>query len=103
MPLSERQRNVLRANALRDKAEALLQGLLDAKRVTERELERLNRPDSMRIVKGCSSIEEGIRSTRRMIETLNRSLAEARRELEDEDLAILDEVMEPHGAPPLAG
>ncbi len=102
MPLSERQRNVLRANALRDKAEALLQGLLDAKRVTEREMDRLNRSDSMRIVKGSSSIEEGIRSTRRMIETLNSSLADARRELEDEDLAILDE-LERHDAPSIAG
>lgn len=93
--MNKRQMILLETNALRDKAEALLKGLIDAKTVTERELARLNRPDALRVVTGRSSIEEGIESTRRMIETLNRSLAQARRDLDDEDLALLEELDAP--------
>ncbi len=90
--LTERQRILLETNALRDKAEALLKGLLEAKRVTERELAKFNRPDAMRMVTGRTSIDDGIASTRRMIETLNRSLAQAKRDLDDEDIALLDDL-----------
>lgn len=90
--LTKRQQIVLETNALRDKAEALLKGLIDAKSVTERELARLNRNDPIRLVTGRSSIEDGIESTRRMIEQLNRSLAQARRDLDDADMALLDEL-----------
>ena len=92
MAMTERQRIMLETNALRDKAEALLRGLLDAKAVTEREMARLKRPDPMQLVTGRSSIDDGIASTRRMIETLNRSLAQARRDLDDDDIAMLDEL-----------
>ena len=90
--MTERQRIMLETNALRDKAEALLKGLVDAKSVTEREMARLNRSDPMRLVTGKTSIDDGISSIKRMIETLNRSLAQARRDLDDDDIALLDEL-----------
>lgn len=102
MAITQRQLIMLETNALRDKAEALLKGLIDAKTVTERELARLNRPDVMRLVTGRSSIEDGIASTRRMIETLNRSLAQAKRDLDDEDIALLDELLDEEPPAPQA-
>lgn len=89
--ITQRQRLVLETNAARDKAEALLQNLLDAKRVTERELSRYQREDPMRTVTGRTAIDDAIASTRRMIETLNRSLREAERELAEEEAAGLHE------------
>lgn len=83
---------MLETNALRDKAEALLRGLIDAKAVTEREMARFNREDAMAKVTGRSAIEDGIASTKRMIESLNRSLAQSRRDLNDDDIALLDEL-----------
>lgn len=100
MAITQRQLIMLETNALRDKAEALLKGLMDAKTVTERELARLNRPDVMRMITGRSSIEDGIASTRRMIETLNKSLAQAKRDLDDEDIALLDELLDEEPAAP---
>ncbi len=91
--MTKRQRIMLETNAARDRAEALLKGLLDAKSVTERELARFNREDPMQMVKGRSAIDDAIASTRRMIETLNRSLEDARREVDDDAVlaGILDE------------
>lgn len=92
MAITTRQRLLLETNALRDKAEALLKGLEDAKRITERELARFNRVDAMECVRGRSSLDQGIVSTRRMIETLNQSLANTEQRFDDDDLALLDEI-----------
>jgi len=92
--ITQRRRVLLETNAARDKAEALLQNLMDAKRITERELSRFSREDPKRSVTGRSAIDDAIASTRRMIETLNRSLHEAERELAEEEAA---------GAPQAAG
>ncbi|MEC9374701.1 MAG: hypothetical protein VYC34_12690 [Planctomycetota bacterium] len=89
MPITERQRIVLETNAARDKAEALLRGLLDAKAVTERELSRLRREDPMRQVRGRSAIDNAISSTKRMIDTLNRSLEDAAHAI-DEDCELAE-------------
>ena len=83
MTAKDLQRVMLETTATRDRAEALLEGLLRAKDETERERERLNRVDHMKELTGQSSIETAITSTRRMIETLNRSIRDARRELDE--------------------
>ena len=50
------QRVVLETTATRDRAEALLEGLIRAKEETERERERLNRRDQIKELTGQSSI-----------------------------------------------
>lgn len=81
MTAEDLQRVVLETTATRDRAEALLEGLLRAKEETERERDRLNRVDQMKELTGKSSIDNAIASTRRMIDTLNRTIREARREI----------------------
>ena len=83
MTAEDLQRLVLETTATRDRAEALLEGLLRAKDETERERERLNRVDPMKELTGRSSIDNAIDSTRRMIDTLNRTIRNARRELSE--------------------
>ncbi len=77
MVLSEQQRIVLETNAARDRAEALLQRLLEAKSECEREMSDLRRTDVYKTVTGRSAIENAIASTRRMIDTLNHALEQA--------------------------
>lgn len=97
MTATEQQRFVVKTVAARDRAEALLSGLIDAKQVTERELSRLRREDPMRLVKGRSAIDDAIASTRRMIDTLERSLREAEREMAEADRRHLTECAAGHG------
>ena len=77
----ELKRVVLESTATRDRAEALLEGLMRAKEETERERERLNRRDQIKELTGESSIESAISSTKRMIETLNKTIREAKGQL----------------------
>lgn len=80
MALTEKQRVVLETNAARDRAEALLRGLMDAKAESEKQMAAFKRPDAYKAVTGKSSIDNAIASTRRLIETLNRELDRAQRE-----------------------
>lgn len=77
--LSAEQRLVLETNARRDRAEAVLQSLLLAKAECEKQLARFRRPDMMKSVTGKSALDAAIASTQRMVESLNRTLSEARR------------------------
>ncbi|MCK4872883.1 MAG: hypothetical protein KAS72_09175 [Phycisphaerales bacterium] len=90
--LTDRQLILLETNAARDKAEALLHGLMQAKEEAERQLAEHEQRDPIKVVTGRSSIDSAISTTKRMIQTLNRRMAEARRDLLDEDMAILDEM-----------
>ena len=60
-------------NATREKAEVLLQGLIEAKTRTESELSKLRRTDAYKAVTGRSALDNAIASTRRMIESLDRT------------------------------
>ncbi|TVQ60351.1 MAG: hypothetical protein EA379_08330 [Phycisphaerales bacterium] len=82
MALNEKQRVLLETNAARDRAEALLRGLLDAKAESEKQMATFKRPDAYKAVTGKSSIDNAIASTRRLIETLNRELDRAQREIQ---------------------
>ncbi|MHC4975254.1 MAG: hypothetical protein ACYTF7_01460 [Planctomycetota bacterium] len=95
--MSELQQALLQTTATRDRAEALLEGLMRAKDEVERERARQNRVDLMQQVVGRTSIDNAIASTRRMIDTLNRILRETRRELASEK--TLDFGPRPEDAP----
>ncbi len=84
--MTERQRMLMETAAVRDKAEALLRSLLDAKAKSEAYLAELRQPDKVRQVTGRSSMDNAIASTQRMIETLNRQLEGLKRGVSEEDL-----------------
>jgi hypothetical protein len=77
--------------AARDQAEALLRGLLDAKTQSEKHLSELRQPDALKAVTGRSAMDNGIAAVQRMIETLNRVTSDLKRDLTDQDLAMLEE------------
>lgn len=61
---------------LRERAEALLKSLQDAKRRCDRQLTKSNRTDPMIQVTGKSSLDEAIATARRTIDVLDRAAAE---------------------------
>jgi hypothetical protein len=73
----------------RDEANKLLQSLLDAKKVSERNLASINQDDLLKRVTGNSSMDNAIASTRKLIDSFNRVIDDLRRNLSDEDLAAL--------------
>lgn len=77
----------------RDEAKALLETLLNAKRCSERNLAEMRRSDLVKQVTGKSSMDNAIDSTRRLIESFDRVLADLKTSLSEEDLDVLDEVM----------
>jgi hypothetical protein len=91
MAITERQRILLQFTSAREKAEILLRGLLDAKAQSEKHLADTRQRDAVKQVTGRSSMENAIASTQRMIETLSRNITQLRRELSEEDAAMLDE------------
>lgn len=76
----------------RDEARTLLNTLLEAKHVSERNLASINRADMIKQVTGKSSMDTAIDSTKRLIDSFDRVLGELKTTLTDEDLAVLDEV-----------
>jgi hypothetical protein len=87
--MSERQRILRETNQVRDKAEALLRGLMEAKDASERHLASIREFDPMKRLTGHSSMDNAIHSTRRMIDSLDRALNQLKHELSDEDLALM--------------
>jgi hypothetical protein len=73
---------LLETTATRDRAEVLLRSLLDFKSQSERNLSELRQPDAFKNVTGRSSLDNAIASTQRMIEALNRVIAQSKKELE---------------------
>lgn len=74
-----RQDTLAKATRERERAEGLLRHLLEAKAASERNLANSNEKDPMKSVTGRSSFDNAIASTRRMIEVLDRTCAEAQR------------------------
>ncbi len=72
----------------RAKAQRLLDGLIAAKSASERRLADLRQTDLLSRVTGRSSIDNAIESTRRMIEMIDRLLADLRWTLESDRLAL---------------
>ncbi|MFG0328420.1 MAG: hypothetical protein ACF8PN_00855 [Phycisphaerales bacterium] len=88
MSFSGRQRILLETNMARDKAEALLAGLINAQRVVDRQTPN----DLGGDIVSRESIDRAISTTKRLIATLNESLRGAYDDLSDPELAILDEL-----------
>jgi len=65
--------------ATRDRAEALLRALLDYKVQSEKNLSELRQPDTFKSVTGRSSLDNAIASTQRMIEALDRVIAQSKK------------------------
>lgn len=84
-----KQRMIEETTKRRDDAVALLKSLLDAKSVSERNLEQIQQPDLIKQVTGRSSMDNAIASTRRLIDSFNRVLDDLRRNMSDEDAATL--------------
>lgn len=87
--MSERQRILRETTLVREKAQALLQGLIEAKSSSEKHLDEIRQLDPLKRLTGQSSMDNAISSTRRMIESLDRALEQLRTDLTDEDLALL--------------
>ena len=77
------------AKQRRDDAVVLLKSLLDAKSISERNLEELQQPDLIKQVTGRSSMDNAIASTRRLIDSFNRVLDDLRRNLSEEDIRVI--------------
>lgn len=77
MVLNEKQRLVVETRAAKDRAEAILQRLLEAKAQTEQELSSLRRTDAFKAVTGRSAIDNAIAATRRMIDSLSHAIDQA--------------------------
>ncbi|MCB9845720.1 MAG: hypothetical protein H6811_07020 [Phycisphaeraceae bacterium] len=92
--MTERQRILIDTTIARDKAQTLLRGLLDAKARSEKHLRDSRQIDAMKTVTGRSSMDNAIASTQRMVEALNRAIDQAKRDLSEEDLALLDDVLD---------
>lgn len=92
---SARQQVLVQTLATRQNAERLLTSLLRAQAECDQQLQKEQRSDAMKSVTGSSSLDRAIASTRRMIEQLDRSLEEARKDVSQ------DEEPEAAAAPPL--
>ncbi len=86
---STKQQMIQETTRRRDDAVALLRSLLDAKSISERNLQQLQQPDLVKQVTGSSSMDNAIASTRRLIDSFNRVLDDLRRNLSDEDLELI--------------
>ncbi|MEQ9207755.1 MAG: hypothetical protein RLN78_10345 [Phycisphaerales bacterium] len=73
----------------RDEATKLLESLLDAKRVSERNLASINQDDMLKRVTGNSSMDNAIASTRKLIDSFNRVIDDLRRNLGDDELSLV--------------
>ncbi|MGD9789239.1 MAG: hypothetical protein AB7Q00_06835 [Phycisphaerales bacterium] len=87
--MNERARIIEETSKARDRASALLKGLMDAKASSERHLSETGQRDVYKTVTGKSSLDNAIQSAQRVVETLTKALAEYRRNLQDGDLALI--------------
>lgn len=87
--MTERQRILQETSLVREKAEALLKGLMEAKTVSERHMAEVNQADALKRLTGRTSMDNAIASTRRMIDSLDRALGSLKKDLTDEDMALL--------------
>jgi hypothetical protein len=87
-----RQQVLIETHAARQRAIELLKSLQQAQTECEAHLKADQRADVVKAVTGQSSIEAAIASTRRMIETLDRAVEDARNSLVEPDHDVLDEI-----------
>lgn len=89
MGISEKDRMVLEWSLARDDAAALLRTLQGARAESERRQAELRQGDAMKKVTGRSMMDNAIERTQRMVDTLNRQIAELESSFSEEDAALL--------------
>jgi hypothetical protein len=82
MEQNDRERFLREATIVRHEAQRVLRELMAAHAVCNERLRAMGRPDTLKSVTGRSSIETAMAGTKRMIESLERAIGEAQRELE---------------------
>jgi hypothetical protein len=85
MVMTSREQRLMDTQRTRADAAGVLSGLLDAKARCEATLAQEKRPDVFKVVAGRSSLESAIAETRRLLETLDRQISEAVKDLDEED------------------
>lgn len=81
MDICERQRFLIETLAAKERAEATVQGLLQAKAECEKHLEQTSRKDMLKAVTGRSALDNAIAHAQRMIASLDRAIEEVRKDL----------------------
>lgn len=89
MAISEKDRLLLEWSLVRDDAEALLEALQTARADSERRQMELRQSDALKKVTGRSMMDSAIERTQRMIDTLNRQIADLDATFTDEDARLL--------------
>jgi hypothetical protein len=89
MLMTTRDQHLIQAHQTRSHAAEVLRELIDAKAQCEATLAGENRPDMFKAVSGQSSIETAIAEARRLVETLDRQIEEAARDLDTDDRDVL--------------
>jgi flagellar basal body rod protein FlgF len=74
--MEDRLRLLKETVQVRENAEGLLRALTEAQAQSEAFLAQSGQRDHLRVVTGKSSLDNAIASTKRMIETLNRQIAQ---------------------------
>ncbi len=92
MSMTSKQRMIQETTQRRDEALNLLNSLIDAKSISEQNLTQIHQPDLIKQVTGKSSMDTAINSTRRLIDSFNRVLDDLRRNLTDEDIALIGSI-----------
>lgn len=90
---THRQRILVETEARRDQARELLGVLVDARSRSEANLKSLGQPDLVKKVTGRSAFDRAIDNTRTMIATFDDMLGDLNRELDPEDLRLLEEIV----------
>jgi len=88
--MNDLQRAVLETTATRDRAEALLEGLLRARSECETVRKHEGRPDLMTQVRGASSLDDAIEATKRMIAELDAAARRGRDHLRAAGQDLID-------------
>lgn len=83
--LSEDAEQELRATAARDRAEALVEKLRQAKSDAEADPERLSKLTPEQLAQGRLAMDNAIAAAERMVEALNGAIEAARRDSEADD------------------
>lgn len=95
MDISERQRFLIETLAAKERAEATVQGLIQAKAECEKHLQQSNRTDMLKAVTGRSALDNAIAHAQRMIASLDRAIDEVRKDLAQHSGELLAEGLAP--------
>lgn len=84
--MSRRQQVLIDTHATREQAAELLRTLEESRKSLEAQLAGEQREDVVKLVTGRSALDQAIADTRRMVESLDRAMSEARNGLSDDEL-----------------